>query len=123
MDLDDSQQDNPKVPSAINFDMRGPDGKLIWGNGAKGKPNSLEWFKLLLVDEDDLPAEVRTSEHVQEARSRLEELGKTPEEVIGVYLRGLWNRCLQKVKVEISQTTVDKSHFHIVITLPAICKS
>lgn len=122
MDIDDSNEENPKVASAIDTNSKGPDGRHQWGNAAKGKEGSLEWFKLLLVDEDDLPQEVRNSEHVQQARSRLNDLKNTPEEVVSIYLEGMWEQCLAKVKAEVSQTTVDLSRFHIVITLPAICK-
>lgn len=149
MNLDDSNQDNPKVPSAVQIGL--PGGRVIWGNDAQGAPQSIEWFKLLLVDEDDLPEEVRTSGHVLKARDCLRELGKNPEEVIGVYLRSLWSHCLQKVKIEVSEASksffvlscarknlqtrsllgqkfanspsykaVDNSRFRVVVTLPAI---
>lgn len=122
MNLDDSNQDNPKIPSAINFTLQASGGGPAWGNDAKGVEGSLEWFKLLLVDEDDLPDEIRRSEHVQKARACLRVLDRMPEEVISDYLRGVWKRCLEKMKTEVSQTTVDNSRFHVVITLPAICK-
>lgn len=122
MNLDDSNQDNPKVPSAIIVTPRASRGGLTWGNDAKGSEGSLEWFKLLLVDEDDLPDEIRVSEHVQMARARLQELDRMPEDVISDYLRGLWKRCLEKMKTEVGDETVNNSRFHVVITLPAICK-
>lgn len=122
MDLDDSNKDNPKVPSAINLSLRDHNGRIVWGNGAKGSAGSLEWFKLLLVDEDDLSAEARDSEHVRKARTSLDDLAMTPEHVISEHLRSMWDRCLEKMKQEVSQATVDKSRFHIVITLPAICE-
>lgn len=121
-DIDDSSEESPKVASAINTASLGSDGEYEWGNAAKGKEGSLEWFKLLLVDEDDLQEEVRNSEPVKEARARLSELGQTPEEVISIYLEVLWKQCLVKLKAEVSQATVDLSRFHIVITLPAICE-
>lgn len=118
MDLDDSNQDNPKVPSCIQFH----NGRVIWGSDCKDDPESIEWYKLLLVDENDLPDDVRASEHVQTARNRLRELGKTPEEVIGAYLKVLWSSCLAKLKVEVGEATVNLSRFHVVMTLPAICE-
>lgn len=120
MNLDDSNQDSPKVPSAIHFAGDG----VNWGNNAdKSAANTIEWFKLLLVDEDDLPEEIRTSGPVMEARDRLRELDMTCEEVIARYLGDLWDNCLQKVKTEVGTATVDRSRFHVVVTLPAICKS
>lgn len=119
MNLDDSNQDSPKVPSAIQF----ADGRVIWGNDAdKSAVNTIEWFKLLLVDEEDLPVEIRTSGPVMEAQGRLSELDMTCEDAIARYLSGLWDNCLQKVKTEVGAATVDRSRFHVVVTLPAICE-
>lgn len=119
MNLDDSNQDNPKVPSAIQFKQN----ELIWGNEVnKSAPSTVEWFKLLLVDEDDLPQEIRDSEHILTARDRLRELRLTCEEVISCYLEGLWKHCLEKVKTEVAVATVERSRFHVVVTLPAICE-
>lgn len=124
MDLDDSNQDNPKVPSAIQFARCG-DGSIniLWGNDAeRTAASTIEWFKLLLVDEDDLPEEVRTSEHVSRARTRLHDLDMTCEEVIASYLRALWKNCLEKLRTEVAVATVEQSRFHVVVTLPAICE-
>ncbi|KAJ4418730.1 hypothetical protein N0V82_005403 [Gnomoniopsis sp. IMI 355080] len=119
MDLDDSNNDNPKVPSAVQFARS----QFIWGDPVdKSAASTIEWFKLLLVDEDDLPEEVRTSGHVMKARDRLRELGMTCEEVIASYLDHLWKNCLKKVKKEVGAVTVDRSRFHVVVTLPAICE-
>lgn len=120
MNLDDSNQDSPKVPSAIQFASN----DVNWGNFAdKSAANTIEWFKLLLVDEDDLPEEIRTSGPVMEARDRLRELDIICEDIIARYLDELWSNCLQKVKTEVGAATVDRSRFHVVVTLPAICKS
>lgn len=120
MNLDDSNQDSPKVPSAIQF----ADDRVIWGNDAdKSAVNTIEWFKLLLVDEEDLPVEIRTSGPVMEARGRLHELDMTCEDAIARYLSEIWDNCLRKVKTEVGVATVDRSRFHVVVTLPAICES
>lgn len=119
MDLDDSNRDDPKVPSAIQF----IGDRLVWGNNVeKGADNTIQWFKLLLIDQDDLPEEVRNSERLMEARERLRELDLTCEDVVAAYLGEVWKHGLEKMKTEIGRATVERSQFHIVVTLPAICE-
>ncbi|KAJ4396182.1 hypothetical protein N0V93_000401 [Gnomoniopsis smithogilvyi] len=117
MNLDDSNNDSPKVPSVIQF----AGDRVNWGNDIeKSVANTIEWFKLLLVDEDDLPEEVRTSGHVLKSRARLNKLNMTCEEVIACYLGDLWKQGLERVKTEVGKATVERSRFHVVVTLPAI---
>lgn len=119
MNLDDSSHDNPKVPSAIQF----ASDQSIWGNNVEqSAANTVEWFKLLLVDEDDLPEEVRSSGHIMKARDRLRELNMTCEDVIACYLEKFWKHSLEKVMTEVGVATVERSRFHVVVTLPAICE-
>lgn len=121
MNLDDSNSDNPKIPSSILYEK----GAVIFGNGAQRSDAAvqpLEWVKLLLVDEDDLPSEIRTSEHVMKARGLVHDLGKTAQEVISDYLRCVWSQFLQKIKTEVAEATVEDSRFHVVVTIPAICE-
>lgn len=112
-----------KVPSAMQFSDSDDLQIESWGNRALHDPSSLKWFKLLLLKEEDLSDEIRDSEHLQEARDQLEELEVTAEEVIGQYLKQLWEASLKKVKARILDETVDMSRFHVVVTLPAICQS
>lgn len=120
MSWNDSNQDFEKVPSAINFDVTANGDNTTWGYGAKGLAGAIEWFKLLLVDKEDLPTEVGKSKQVQAARKRLRELNKTVSDVVSDYLRRLWSHSIRMIKIEIGEATVDHSRFHIVITLPAI---
>lgn len=118
LSLDDSNSESPKVPSSIRFE----DDRITWGKSAQESVDSIEWFKLLLIDEADLPEYARASEHVLKARDQLRELNKDAAEVIAAYLRVLWSSCLEKVKVRVGEATVTLSRFHVVVTLPAICK-
>ncbi|KAF3767181.1 hypothetical protein M406DRAFT_39804 [Cryphonectria parasitica EP155] len=42
------------------------------------------------------------------------------EELISIFLEGLWANSMEKMKAQVSQATVDNSRFHVVVTLPAI---
>lgn len=87
---------------------------------AKGLPEALRWFKLLLVNEGDLPADVRGSAQLQEARDKLEALEMSAVDIIASFLKLLWSHCLERMTGAEGEETVDTSRFHVVVTLPAI---
>lgn len=116
-----TNQDWEKVPTAININITADgDDNTTWGYGAVESYGVVEWFKLLLIDEDDLPDEVRNSTQVKEARRRLRGLDVTATELISDYLSRLWVHSIAKIKMEVGEETVDLSSLHIVVTLPAI---
>lgn len=115
-DWGDGNSDDPKTPSAIKFGRGG----AKWGIKAQTIPEALRWFKLLLVNENDLPADIRGSSQLREARDRLQDLGKSAVDVIASFLKRLWSHCLERMKVAEGANTVDTSRFHVVVTLPAI---
>lgn len=108
--------DEPKTPSVIEID--GEDTK--WGFQAKGIPEALRWFKLLLVDEANLPDDVRDSTQLKEARDRLEELEMSAVDAMAEYLKLFWSHCLERLKVKETVEVVNDSIYHVVVTLPAI---
>ncbi|KAH6856361.1 hypothetical protein B0I37DRAFT_425624 [Chaetomium sp. MPI-CAGE-AT-0009] len=112
-----SNSDEEKTPTAISF---GPKGKVNWGYGIPFDSQQGKWFKLLLIDDKDLPDDVRKSAKIKEARAYLKNHNKTPVAVIAGFLRLLWNHCNQRVTETVSRSLVNYSKFHIVITLPAI---
>jgi molecular chaperone DnaK (HSP70) len=73
-----------------------------------------------LVDEEDLPEEVRGSAKVKQARAYLKKHNKSAIEIIALFLRHLWNHATQHITETVSRNLVNFSKFHIVITLPAI---
>lgn len=112
----DGNADDPKTPSAINFKHNGVD----WGTKADNIPTALRWFKLLLVNEDDLPEDVRASAQLQELREQVKSIHKTAIDVASKYLGFIWTHCLERMKTAEGEETVATSRFHVVITLPAI---
>lgn len=113
---DDTNNDHVKVPTAILFNDQGD----IWGVDAKNDPDALRWFKLALIAPKDLDQEVRASAQIQEARNALKAQGKSPGDVISIFLRYMWEQCLKKIKLAEGEETVNTSKFHVVFTLPAI---
>ena len=80
----------------------------------------MRWFKLLLIEEKDLPNDVRESSQLREARAYLRNINKTAIEVIGLYLRHLWNHAIQIITTAVGKAVLNYSQHHVVITLPAI---
>ncbi|KAK0672629.1 hypothetical protein QBC41DRAFT_380636 [Cercophora samala] len=109
--------DLEKAPTAISL---GSKNKVTWGYSIPEDVDQVRWFKLLLIDEDDLPAGVRGSLKIEEARAYLKKHNKTAVEVIGLYLLHLWNHTTQRITETVGRATVNYSKFEVLITLPAI---
>lgn len=84
------------------------------------EPN--RWFKLLLVKEEDLSQELRSSEILLLARRKLRESGKTAIDLISDYLRILSKHTIEIIQKARGEEVVDALRFHYVITVPAIWK-
>ncbi|KAK2772863.1 hypothetical protein CKAH01_13767 [Colletotrichum kahawae] len=112
--------DKEKTPTAMIF--KGKRGEVSWGYGLApdGKQEPLKWFKLLLVDDEDLPTSIRESSQVAAARRLVKDANKDPVEVISCYLRHLWNHAIECIAKSGGADLVKMCKFHIVITLPAI---
>ncbi|KAK3390828.1 hypothetical protein B0H63DRAFT_539285 [Podospora didyma] len=57
-----------KAPTAISYGARG---EVKWGYAIPREKDQVKWFKLLLLDDNDLPAEARSSEKIKESREYL----------------------------------------------------
>ncbi|KAK0636532.1 hypothetical protein B0T17DRAFT_571447 [Bombardia bombarda] len=112
-----SNSDEKKAPTAISF---GSKGQVTWGYSIPREADQVKWFKLLLLDEDDLPSDVRNSNKIRAAREYLKKHNKKPVDVISLFLRHLLNHANQRIIDTISRSLVNYSKFHIVMTLPAI---
>ncbi|KAJ0287318.1 hypothetical protein Brms1b_003743 [Colletotrichum noveboracense] len=112
--------DKEKAPSAILFP--GKRGTVSWGYGIppNAKQEPMRWFKLLLVDEKDLPNKVKDSPQIAAARKMVEEENKDPVEVISAYLTRFWDHAVECIIASHGQDLVDMCRLQVVITLPAI---
>ncbi|KAH6978802.1 hypothetical protein EDB82DRAFT_558386 [Fusarium venenatum] len=111
--------DSPKAPSAIFYgDNINKDPS--WGYMTRFGDGILRWFKLLLVNERDLPANVRDCEHLKTARELMQKLNKTPVQVFSDYLRYLWEYSRERIEASEEKGWANIYHIHFVVTLPAI---
>ncbi|KFA54890.1 hypothetical protein S40293_08558 [Stachybotrys chartarum IBT 40293] len=108
--------DKEKAPTAISYSSSPPS----WGYSTPLDEDPVQWFKLLLLDEEDLQSQLRSSTQVTAMRSRLEQLNKNVVEVIADFLKELWAHVLVNIKRTIGQEILDLSSLHVVVTLPAI---
>jgi hypothetical protein len=83
-----------KAPTQISFSVAPETASNTlappkWGFSIPPTATPLKWFKLLLLDDDDVPASVRGSAQLAEAQQLLEKEGKTAMEAVSSYLKEL----------------------------------
>ncbi|EHK15660.1 uncharacterized protein TRIVIDRAFT_228686 [Trichoderma virens Gv29-8] len=111
--------DKEKVPSAIYYDNKG---EVFWGYSIPEKISSpkIEWFKLCLLEERDIPKNIRNAAQIQAAQKSLKESNRRVVDVISDYLRELWKHSIVNIRRAIGGQLVDISRFKVIVTLPAI---
>lgn len=109
--------DVEKAPTELVYD---DDDNTTWGYSVPADKDALKWFKLLLLDEDDIPCALSGSTQLDKARRLQKATNKDPVEIIACFLRKLWNHAIDSIKRSIGAELLKRSKFHVVITLPAI---
>ncbi|KAI1735230.1 hypothetical protein F4680DRAFT_453138 [Xylaria scruposa] len=115
-----NNNDRSKVPSRIHYDKE--TGDIKWGYNIPTDIQPIQWFKLLLLELEDLPANLRDSSHIQTARDMMETLGKTAIELVGDYLKVLWNHTIADIRARKGANLVNGTRYHVVLSVPAIWK-
>ncbi|KAF5263244.1 hypothetical protein FOXYS1_6008 [Fusarium oxysporum] len=109
--------DVEKAPTQLLYDDKKG---TSWGYSIPASKDALKWFKLLLLDSDDVPIMVSKSSQMRCAQKLLDKMRKDPVEVIACYLRKIWNHAIDSIQRAVGAELLQKSPFHVVITLPAI---
>ncbi|KAI0540237.1 hypothetical protein GGR58DRAFT_523015 [Xylaria digitata] len=109
--------DSPKVPSSIAYTPNGP---VAWGQQVSDEQWAIRWFKLLLLDENDLQQHLKNSEHIKKAREAIQNTGKDIVTIISDYLERVWDHVLEDITRARGRQFVNTRSFHVVITVPAI---
>lgn len=91
-----------------------------WGYDIGPDEKALRWFKLLILDEGDVPKAVFESSQFQEAQNLQKASGKSPTEIIACYLRRLWNHSIQAIEATLGHELVELCPFRVTVTVPAI---
>ncbi|RSL67500.1 hypothetical protein CEP54_003231 [Fusarium duplospermum] len=109
--------DKEKAPTQLLYSSNSD---ATWGYSIPADKDALKWFKLLLLKRGDIPADIATSGQLANARRLQETTGKQPVDIIACFLRKLWSHAIESIKRSIGAELLNKSKFHVVITLPAI---
>ncbi|KAM0564412.1 hypothetical protein ACHAPJ_000625 [Fusarium lateritium] len=109
--------DVAKAPTQLFY---GKDNATTWGYSIPPAKDALKWFKLLLLEEADIPVDLSNSVQLREARNLLKKSKKNAIEVVGCYLRKIWNHAIESIHRSVGAELLQKSKFHVVVTLPAI---
>lgn len=110
--------DKEKVPTVISREEK--DGAPLWGYVAPLGSASIQWFKLCLLDKEDIPQYQRRSEHLRATIKSLKKSDTHVVDVISDYLRELWQYTISCIERAEGASIVDVSAFKVVVTLPAI---
>jgi hypothetical protein len=106
----------PDIPSPAS--QTSPD--ATWGYGIPTGSQPLKWFKLLLLDDEDMEEKIRGSSQIKRARELLQASRKSAVEVIADYLHFLWKHALESIQQDMGADGVDATPFRVVITVPAV---
>jgi len=108
---------NSKVPSTIRYKE---DGTRNWGfEASTDDPATLQWFKLLLVDDKDMAAEIQSCSYIKEAKVALRKAGKEPQDVVRDYLSEVWDYTMKSMHKHLRTEVIDSLPFRVVVTAPA----
>ncbi|CAI7672409.1 unnamed protein product [Penicillium discolor] len=107
-----------KAPTRLFYEY----GKIFWGYEVPDDVEPIQWFKLLLLRDEDLSPEVRSDDLIIRARKMLQDENKTAVDCIADYLKALWDHTLKSIRSARSEFIVSNMTFHVVITIPAIWK-
>ncbi|KAB8272950.1 hypothetical protein BDV30DRAFT_116736 [Aspergillus minisclerotigenes] len=107
-----------KAPTELFYE----NGQTMWGYEVPLDSDPVRWFKLLLLKDEDMEKETRSSDFVILGRNMLRETGRSSVELISEYLRLLWAHTIQSISKSRGEELVEVLRFHVVITVPAIWK-
>ncbi|EWG37123.1 hypothetical protein FVEG_00874 [Fusarium verticillioides 7600] len=109
--------DLEKVPTQLLYE---DDEVASWGYSIPGDEIGLKWFKLLLLEDSDITAEMSNSSQIREARKFLKESNDDAADAVASFLRELWGHAMDAIIRKLGDELVGQSRFHVVITLPEI---
>ncbi|OAA67546.1 Heat shock protein Hsp70 [Cordyceps fumosorosea ARSEF 2679] len=115
-----SCSDRGKCPTQLGI-LAGDRQQSEWGyNIPFDRKHVMRWFKLMLLNPEDLPRDAAESKYMKEAASCLEKRGKSAEDAVADFLRLLWQHCLNAMYRDRGREEIDQYKTTIVITVPAI---
>ncbi|KAI0408294.1 hypothetical protein F4802DRAFT_618481 [Xylaria palmicola] len=110
--------DSYKVPSKMHYDNNG---ELSWGFRTPTGAETIEWFKLLLLNHEHLQDYLKDSHpsHLIHTVKLAQGLGKSCVQLVGEYLEVLWNHTLEQIR-KAKGEIIEGMPFQVILTVPAI---
>ncbi|GKU05179.1 unnamed protein product [Fusarium langsethiae] len=106
-----------KVPTQILYDG---ENMKHWGYCIPADETPLKWFKLLLLRDHDITEEMVNYSQICDTRALLEDTGNDVVTVVAHFLGEIWKHATTSILKALGPELLQKSRFHVVITLPAI---
>ncbi|XEU97891.1 hypothetical protein FSHL1_003178 [Fusarium sambucinum] len=112
-----SCSDLDKVPTQLLYDG---ENMAHWGYSIPADETPLKWFKLLLLRDHDITEDMIKSSQIRNTRALLKETGKDVVDAVASFLSEIWKHAMDSILKAVGPELLQKSRFHVVITLPAI---
>ncbi|KAJ5419556.1 purine and uridine phosphorylase [Penicillium crustosum] len=113
-----SDSERVKVPTKLCYEYS----EILWGFQVPSDADSLQYLKLLLLQDDDIQDELRESMEFGRTKRTLRENGITAEDCIADYLRAIWKHTLETIRQARPKYGIDALKFHAVLTVPITWK-
>lgn len=111
--------DVEKTLTEIFFDDQNLE-EVRWGCGTPLDKEAIEWFKLLLLENKDVPAYVRECPYYESAVRAVQDCRQDIVTIVAQYLRCLWRHTLASIQRSLGTELLEKCDLQVVLTVPAI---
>lgn len=111
-------RDEGKAPTELLYEHE----ESWWGYDLPDVGDPIRWFKLLLLNNEDLQEGVKSSAFYLAAKEKVRREGRKPVDLVADYLRFQWKHALEVIEKSRGDQFLPSLRFHIVITVPAIWK-
>jgi hypothetical protein len=109
-------KDESQVPTRLSYS----NGTIGWGFSISENEKPVEWFKLLMLEKEDLLKYLKKpSERVDAASASLHAAGKTASQAVADYLKLLWKHALFDMEQNYGVSGM-RHPFKVAIAVPAI---
>ncbi|KAI1416681.1 hypothetical protein F5Y13DRAFT_186297 [Hypoxylon sp. FL1857] len=109
-----------EVPSEIHYNEE--TGRITWGFNIPIDCEPIGSLKLLLVNQKGLPAHLQGNKNIQASHQKVYRLGKTSVEVVGDYLRELYEHSIQVIEMREGVERIRTVPIILVFSIPPTWK-
>jgi molecular chaperone DnaK (HSP70) len=94
---------------------------VFWGYGIPDPESRASWIKLLLLDDKDLPADLRASDQfIATKKFLISTRAGSGTDLVSEYLLVFWSHIIGSITQALGEEAVEASQLKIVVTIPAI---